>query len=165
VQAMLRRAMSPATRWRSNTTLLAWVSISSTAEADDNVPVGQARQMREQLAGFHHDFDYHEQAGAGHWWDVSPEPGADCVDWPPLFDFFAVTCGRTTNRCGRWSFATASPGVFRVLHWAGILAQIHPLQISSVRLRRDPGLRRFAGTTENVARLALALDTSLQARR
>jgi poly(3-hydroxybutyrate) depolymerase len=57
--------------------------------ADDNVPVGQARQMRAQLAGFHHDFVYHEQPGAGHWWDASDEPGADCVDWAPMFDLFA----------------------------------------------------------------------------
>ena len=50
-------------------------------DADDNVPVGQARQMRQVLGEFHPDFAYHEQPGAGHWW------GNPCVDWPPLFAF------------------------------------------------------------------------------
>ena len=50
-------------------------------DADDNVPVGQARRMREVLGTFHPDFAYHEQPGAGHWW------GSPCVDWPPLFAF------------------------------------------------------------------------------
>ena len=32
------------------------------------------------------DFGYHEQPGAGHWWDDSPDvPGTDCVDWAPMF--------------------------------------------------------------------------------
>ena len=47
-------------------------------DADDNVPVTEAREMRAQLAMFHPDFAYHEQPGAGHWW------GNECVDWPPL---------------------------------------------------------------------------------
>ena len=50
-------------------------------DADDNVPVGQARQMRKVLGEFHPDFAYHEQPGAGHWW------GPACVNWPPLFAF------------------------------------------------------------------------------
>ena len=50
-------------------------------DADDNVPVDQARTMREHLGGFHPDFAYYEQPGAGHWW------GNRCVDWPPLMEF------------------------------------------------------------------------------
>ncbi|MGC8639979.1 MAG: prolyl oligopeptidase family serine peptidase, partial [Isosphaeraceae bacterium] len=52
-------------------------------DADDNVPVSQARRMREALGTFHPDFAYHEQPGAGHWW------GSPCVDWPPLFTFLS----------------------------------------------------------------------------
>ena len=122
--------------------------------ADDNVPVGQAREMRRSLAAFHHDFDFFEQPGAGHWWDVSPEPGADCVDWPPMFDFFARHASRRTRTCAR-SILYRQPGISAWSHWAGIVAQIHPLQTSSLHLRWDPGLRRLTGTTENVARLAL----------
>lgn len=125
--------------------------------ADDNVPVGQARTMNQQLNGFHRDFIYHEQAGAGHWWDDSDEPGAACVDWPPMFDFFARHVRPTDASLRQVDFVTASPGVSAWCHWVGLEAQIHLLQPSSVSIRYDPGNRRFVGTTENVARLSFRL--------
>jgi hypothetical protein len=33
------------------------------------------------------DVIYHEEPGKGHWWDGDAAPGADCVDWPPMFEF------------------------------------------------------------------------------
>jgi poly(3-hydroxybutyrate) depolymerase len=57
-------------------------------DADDNVPVTQARTMRDLLTGVTDDLQYHEQPGAGHWWDADgDEPGADCVDWEPMIDW------------------------------------------------------------------------------
>ncbi len=56
-------------------------------DADDNVPVREARDMRTNLMGVTDDVVYHEQPGAGHWWDGEASAGADCVDWPPLFEF------------------------------------------------------------------------------
>jgi len=57
-------------------------------DADDNVPVTQARTMRDMLTGVTDDLEYHEQPGAGHWWDADgDEPGADCVDWEPMIDW------------------------------------------------------------------------------
>ena len=56
-------------------------------------------------------------------------------------------------------FVTPDPGVSATCHWAAILQQQHALQPSRISLRYDPGLRRFVGTTENVACLALRLDT------
>ncbi len=54
-------------------------------DADDNVPVTQARTMREMVEPITDDLEYHEQPGAGHWWDADgEEPGADCVDWEPM---------------------------------------------------------------------------------
>jgi hypothetical protein len=126
--------------------------------ADDNVPVTQARTMSRELAAFHHDFVFFEQPGAGHWWDVSDEPGADCVDWAPMFDFFAHHSLPDDASIREVQFATADPGVSARCHWAGIEAQVHPLQLSTVDLRCDPGRRRFTGTTANVARLSLRLD-------
>lgn len=158
VQAMLQRATSPSDTLALAQNLAGLGVYILHGDADDNVPVRQARQMREHLAGFHHDFTVHEQPGAGHWWDVSPEPGADCVDWAPLFDFFARRARPAEEAVREVEFRTASPGVSAWRHWAGILAQTHPLQISTVRVRWDPGLRRFTGTTENVSRLALRLD-------
>ena len=55
-------------------------------DADDNVPVREARDWVALLDPIVDDLEYHEQPGAGHWWDGDASPGADCVDWPPLFD-------------------------------------------------------------------------------
>jgi poly(3-hydroxybutyrate) depolymerase len=120
-------------------------------DADDNVPVAQARTMRKELAKFHPDFAYHEQPGAGHWW------GNACVDWPPIFEFFHRHELPPDEKVRSVSFRTANPAVSAECHWATIEAQIKPLKISSVDLTHDAGGRSFAGTTENVARLSLDL--------
>lgn len=125
--------------------------------ADDNVPVSQARQMKEHLAAFHHDFDIYEQPGAGHWWDSSDEPGADCVDWAFLFDFFARHRVPNNDEIRTVEFCTSNPGVSSRCNWLEIYSQIHALQISSATVGFDPGKRRFVGQTDNVACLALDL--------
>jgi dienelactone hydrolase len=124
-------------------------------DADDNVPVEQAREMQTRLSAFHHDITLFEQPKAGHWWDASDEPGADCVDWAPMFDFFARHIRPMEESVRQVDFVTANPGISASSHWAGIEAQTHPLQLSAIHLKYDPGKRRFSGTTDNVARLAL----------
>ncbi len=129
-------------------------------DADNSVPVEQARQMVEHLADFHHDHIYHEESEVGHWWDLSDEPGADCVDWAPMFDFFKTRTLPGQRRLRQVDFVTANPGVSARCHWLSIDAQIHPLQLSSVDIRHDPGRHRFFGTTANVARLSLEAPTA-----
>lgn len=124
-------------------------------DADDNVPVAEARTMRDHLAAFHHDFVFHEQPGAGHWWDNSDDPGADCVDWFPLFDFFGRHQLPADASVRQIDFVTPDPGVSSRFHWAEIRSQTRRLLPSSVHLRFDPGKASVVGTTENVARLAL----------
>ncbi|MFO1497794.1 MAG: prolyl oligopeptidase family serine peptidase [Verrucomicrobiota bacterium] len=126
-------------------------------DADDNVPVGQAREMRRVLGAFHRDLDFHEQPGAGHWWDASDEPGADCVDWAPLFDFFSHHRIPKPAEVRRIRFATVNPAVSARAHWATIIAQQRSLELSAVDLQRDPVKRRVFGTTTNVAVLRLDL--------
>jgi poly(3-hydroxybutyrate) depolymerase len=126
-------------------------------DADDNVPVTEAREMVEALKGFHKDWVVHEQPGAGHWWDVSDEPGADCVDWPPLFDFLARHALPSADQVRQVRFVTANPGVLASLHWVTVVQQQRSLALSRVDIRRDPWKRRFAGTTDNVARLTLSV--------
>ena len=123
--------------------------------ADDNVPVTEAREMVRVLGTFHHDFVYHEQPGPGHWWDVSDEPGADCVDWAPMFDFFAHHVIPSSIQVRRVEFATPNPGISARSHWATIVQQEHPLKVSTVSIQVDPGRRRFVGSTSNVERLTL----------
>ena len=126
--------------------------------ADDVVRPDQARQMVDHLQTFHHDWIYHEEPGQGHWWDLSEdEPGADCVDWAPMFDFFARHRLPGPEEVRQVSFTTANPGVSAWCHWVGIEAQQVPLALSRVDLRFYPGRQGVAGTTENVSRLCLRL--------
>ena len=124
-------------------------------DADDNVPVGQARRMRQALGEFHPDFAYHEQPGAGHWW------GNPCVDWPPLFAFLADHTIPALDQVRKIDFTTASPGVSARAHWLTIESQLKPLLPSTVHLNLDPEHRRFSGTTENVASLVLDVGRAL----
>ncbi len=126
-------------------------------DADDNVPIREARQMRKVLAGFHHDFDFHEQPGAGHWWDASDEPGADCVDWAPMFDFFAHHVVPRDVSLRQVRFVTLNPAVSAHCHWVTVLAQEHALEPSRVEVRCDPLKRRLVGTTANIGTIAFEL--------
>ncbi len=159
LEKMLMRANAP-----SRTTLLAenykqlGVYIIH-GDSDRNVPVGQARQMVKVLQKIgHRDFVYHEEPGAGHWWDNSDEPGADCVDWPPLFDFFARHARPNKEQVRQIDFVTASPGVSAQNHWITIYAQQQPFKFSKIHIQVDPGKRRFKGITNNVLRLAIDLQ-------
>jgi dienelactone hydrolase len=120
-------------------------------DADDNVPVTEARKMREVLGGFHRDFDFFEQPGAGHWWDASDEPGTDCVDWAPMFDFFSHRVIPADEEVRRIRFVTVNPAVSCRDHWVTVLAQERQLEPSFIDVRCDPLKRRLAGTTANIA--------------
>jgi dienelactone hydrolase len=158
VEALLQRATATCDTLTLETNYLQEGVYILHGSEDDNVPVTQARTMAERLGKFHHDFQYHEQPGVGHWWDASDEPGADCVDWAPMFDFFAHHVIPTDQSLRQINFTTVNPGVSASCHWLDIEQQIHPLNQSSVDVRWDPGQRRFVGKTENVARLAFSLN-------
>ena len=58
--------------------------------ADDNVPWSEGQTMYAAVSEVTDDAHYHWQEGAGHWWDLDgDEPGADCVDWEPMFEWMA----------------------------------------------------------------------------
>ncbi len=127
-------------------------------EKDDNVPVTQARQMRDLLKKFHDDVQYHEQPGAGHWWDDGEAPGVGCVDWPAMFDFFSQHQIPAKTDVNEVHFITVNPGVSANCQWVQIEAQQHPLEVSEVSIKCDPVRRAFTGTTQNVSRMALDLS-------
>lgn len=78
------RASSDTLRWAENLARRAVYVIHGTA--DDNVPIGEAQTMVAALEPIVPDLQTHWQEGAGHWWDGDAGAGADCVDWPPLFE-------------------------------------------------------------------------------
>ena len=77
-------------------------------DADDNVPVREARDMVALLTPIVPDLTYHEQPGAGHWWDGDAAVGVDCVDWP---DIFALMQARTLDP-SELDFDFLSPSVY-----------------------------------------------------
>jgi dienelactone hydrolase len=158
MQEILLRAATPSDTLALAKNYLHYGVYILHGRADDNVPAKQAQIMKQHLSAFHHDLVYHEQPGAGHWWDVSDEPGADCVDWAPLFDFFARHYRPANESVRQVDFVTPNPGVSAWCYWVGIGGQIQQLKPSAVSLRHDPVRRRFVGNTENVAWLVLDLN-------
>jgi len=128
--------------------------------ADDNVPPEQAYLMLDVLKDFHRDYVFHEEPDVGHWWDHSPDPGADCVSWPPMFDFFARHRLASAEELRHVAFRTASPSINAWNRWAGILQQVEPWVMSAVDVTRDAAWTRVDGTTRNVRTLALDLSRS-----
>ena len=119
--------------------------------------------MKTQLAAFHHDVVAWEQPGAGHWWGAEQKAsdeqfGAACVDWKPMFEFFAAHKRPLNPEVWKVDFATADPGVSAWCHWLGILAQERPLKVSRVRMDYDPAGNIYTGVTENVRRLSFKIN-------
>ncbi|MEY4566362.1 MAG: hypothetical protein RLY14_1332 [Planctomycetota bacterium] len=118
-------------------------------DADDNVPVDQARTMRENLASFHPDFVYKEQPGAGHWW------GNACCDWPPLIQFFEAHEIRAAPDATQVDFVTPNPAVSASCFWATIDRQITQCELSEIHLQWNKTDFSISGTTKNVQRLGI----------
>ncbi|MBZ0268014.1 prolyl oligopeptidase family serine peptidase, partial [bacterium] len=154
---MVDRAMLPS-RTRRMAPNLADLGIYVLHGADDdNVPAAQAHLMLETLQGFHRDFTYHEEPGVGHWWDKSDEPGADCVDWAPMFDFLARRRRPAPDEVRHVTFRTPNPRVSAWSRWAGIVRQAEPFVMSELDVRLDPLARRLRGSTVNAEALGFDL--------
>ena len=122
---------------------------------DDDVSVEEARAMVRVLDSLNMDYVFREVPGKGHWWDESPEPGSDCLDWAPMMDFFARHARPEKKRVRSVVFTTASPAVSSRCDWAEILQQERAWMPTRINIRVDPKLGRFIGSTENVSQLAL----------
>ncbi len=127
---------------------------------DDNVPITESLDMRDSLSKFDKDFRFHEQPGVGHWWTLNDEAGADCVDWPPLFDYFARHARSGEARIKDIDFTTANPGVSAKDYWVTVYSQKKILYQSNVVIRFNPSRNRFSGTTMNVRVLAFDLKVT-----
>jgi pimeloyl-ACP methyl ester carboxylesterase len=152
IESLLRRAASPSDTLTLSSNYLQEGIYILHGDADDNVPVSEARKMKEVLSAFHHDFTYHEQPGAGHWW------GNQCVDWPPIFDLFARHQIPEDRALSDLQFSTCNPGISASSHWAVIEQQQEFLERSTIKMHFDRPGRKISGTTENVARLSLDLS-------
>jgi dienelactone hydrolase len=128
-------------------------------EKDDNVPASESHLMISELEKFHKDFIYHEEPGAGHWWDYGGTPGAECVDWIPLFEFFRRHV-RILNPLSI-TFRTPNPAISHSYAWLAIVSQTHPSKLCSINAEADPRIGKVEINTDNVERLRLALGEVL----
>lgn len=149
---------------------LAWTPIYILhGSADDNVPVTEARAMEQALAASPrekgHEVTLFVKEGAGHWWDGDASPGADCVDWPPIFELFRRTV-RTHRDDMDW--ISIDPSVSSRNRWAEVAQPIEygkPFRVVGAPgfTSRNQDFRKVSITTKNVRRLHLDL-TRMNAR-
>jgi dienelactone hydrolase len=119
--------------------------------ADDTVPVSEGEAMVEALARAGRRPLHHFAEGAGHWWDGEEAAGADCLDWPGIFDLF-----RRSRRA--WfpevvAFASADPSIDRQEHWVRVEQPLRYGEPFRVEARRTPA--GFRVRTENCRRLQI----------
>jgi pimeloyl-ACP methyl ester carboxylesterase len=169
IEELMARALGPSDTLALSRNLARLGVYILHGDADDNVPVGQARQMRHALSEFHPDFAYHEQPGAGHWW------GNPCVDWPPLIAFLADHKIPAPDQVRKIDFVTASPAVSSRAHWLSIESQLkspsiggsevppkmshgwHSIWDALCRMPRMPGLSRSSSMDRSCRRFLKAL--------
>jgi len=95
-------------------------------DADDNVPVREARSMRMLLEGNTEAFGYHEEPGKGHWWSIDGYEKAACVNWN---DKFAMMEQRRLDPTELdFAFVTPSPWASPRHSYATIRSRTSPLQ-------------------------------------
>lgn len=123
-------------------------------DADDNVPVSEARAMRDLVTPITTDLGYYEQPGAGHWWDASPDvPGTDCVDWAPMFERMQAVRLDPNERTFEWR----TPSTFvNARHSFVTITSTLTAEDAVVRSSETGG--ELTLTTENVR--GMVLDTS-----
>lgn len=155
IKSMLMRSAKQSDTYAFSTNLKQNGIYIIHGDADDNVPPSQAKSMMENLSKFHKDYVYYEQPGAGHWWDNSDEPGADCVDWMPMFDFFAHHSVPDKEKIKMIDFTTSNLAVSSSNYWIEILNQPEQQKLSKVTIKVEPGNRKFIGTTSNVERMSI----------
>ncbi len=131
IQLMIERAGNPSRTLKLKRNYLQQGVYVLHGEKDTVVPTFLAREMREVLATFHPDFTYYEYPDGTHWY------GNHSVDWPPIFDFFDFRTIKASKDVKKLEFYTASPGVSASSHFATILQQKHPFEISSFTFERN----------------------------
>lgn len=154
-EELLNRSMNPSNTYELAENYLQQGIFIIHGDSDKVVPVSQAIDMMDTLKKFHNDFDHHFEPGQGHWWDNSDENGAECVDWPPMFEFFARHSRPTKYRTNSINFTTASPGISASNNWITIYAQEKQFDFSNIKIKFEPGKKRFKAETENISILKI----------
>ncbi|MDN5216837.1 prolyl oligopeptidase family serine peptidase [Fulvivirgaceae bacterium BMA12] len=102
-------------------------------DADNNVPVGQARFMKKHLAEFHPNFVYQEEPEAGHWFGIDKEP---------IFSYFKRHDIPEDRHVKSFEFRTASPGVSSTSRFVTLYQQTRPFEFCGVKVGQTTLTRR-----------------------
>ena len=119
---------------------------------DDNVPPSEARRMQKELDGIVEDATFHFEPGKGHWWNGDAAAGADCVDWPPIFEMFRRA--RVPEVPEAIDVTFADLGLDYRHHWVEVQQPLQYGEPMRVRARREPP-DAVVIETENVRRFVL----------
>jgi dienelactone hydrolase len=118
---------------------------------DDVVPADEARAMIAALEAAGARPRSHFAAGRKHWWDDDPAPGADCVDWPGIFDLFRRA--RRPAFPARVAFVSPDPSANRQEHWVRVEQPLRYGEPFRVEAEWSPS--GFRVRTENCRRLKI----------
>ncbi len=129
-------------------------------DADDVVRPDQARTMFAELQKAGGWVRLHEEKGGGHWYDGPEVPGAECMDFPGIFDLFARV--QSAEDLSELEFVTASPGIASRLGWIEVLQQRKNFVLSRVKGTQYAASDRVRVSTENVRRFRLELGAQVR---
>lgn len=117
-------------------------------DSDKNVPVGQARFMREHLSTFHPDFAYLEYQGKPHWFGVNHSTIFDYFKWHKIPDNSDVKS---------FEFRTASPGVSASSRYVTLYRQESPFKFCGVLINQN--ISNGKGKDELVTNRLITVET------
>jgi hypothetical protein len=101
---------------------------------------------------------YHAEPDVGHWWDLDPdEPGADCVDWEPMFEVAAERHAHATPL--EFRFTSAGPWVNPAHSYVRLVAEETPMENSVFESVVDG--TQVTLTTTNVRSMQVDTDVLL----
>ncbi len=152
VQSLVRRSMNNYDTLARLTNTSAQAVYIWHGDADETVPVSQARTMKAELEKIGHpDLGYGEKPGGSHWF------GGESVDYAPLFDMMRRRkLNPTPNKI---DFTTPNPRISSKAWWASIDSQIEPLSPSRIVLTKEGNT--VLGKTTNVLSLSFETDEEL----
>lgn len=152
VERSLRNATNASDAFLFKNNLLRIPIYTLHGDADETVDVSHPRRMREFLKD-HTSFKWHEEKGQGHWYDTDPEPGANCLDYKPINDWFKGLRRRSNDEVLDVDFTTVSTRVSATQHWVEVLGQQEHFVPSRIALKIEG--EEIKGTTENIKAFAL----------
>ena len=120
---------------------------------DDNVPLSEAEALEKALTDAGHPPKFHHEEGAGHWWDGDRAPGADCVDWPEIFELFRNSKPRGPSPDAH--FLTVDPSVDSTNGWITVQQLERYGELAEVKSSLRESERTLVVETKNVRRLKL----------